>query len=108
MATDGALVERLREQLKGKRAIAETAMFGGVGFTLRGKLLCGVMGEELLVRVDKKDYDAYVRDGAHPMVMAGKSSKSFMLVPKSAVSRKPGMKKWVDRAIKFVGTLPAK
>jgi len=29
-------------------------------------------------------------------------------VDKAVVSRKPAMKKWIDRAVQFVGTLPAK
>ena len=42
------------------------------------------------------------------MVMAGQTGKSWILVNKSVVSRKPAMKKWIDRATEFVGSLPAK
>lgn len=109
MAIDEELREKVRAHLKGTRGIAEKAMVGGTGFTWRGNLLCGVMGNELLVRIDKEDYDSYIGDqGAHPMVMAGKSSRTYILVPKSSVSRKPEMKKWLDRAMKFVGSMPAK
>jgi TfoX/Sxy family transcriptional regulator of competence genes len=109
VAIDEELLEKLRAHLKGRRGIVEKAIVGGTGFTWRGNLLCGVMGNELLVRIDKTDYDAFIRDkGAHPMVMAGKSGKTYILIPKSIVSRKPEMRKWVDRAMKFVGSLPAK
>ena len=109
MATDEDLLEKLREHLKGMRGIEEKPMFGGVSFNWRGNLLCGVKGSDLLVRIAKDDYDRFIGDkGAKPMVMAGKSGKSWILVDKSGVSRKSAMKKWIDRAIEFVGSLPAK
>ncbi len=109
MAIDEELLEKLRAHLSGTRGFTEKPIVGGIGFTWRGNLVCGVMGNELLVRIDKNDYDAYIGDrGAHPMVMAGKSGKTYILIPKSIVSRRPEMKKWVDRAMKFVGSLPEK
>jgi TfoX/Sxy family transcriptional regulator of competence genes len=107
-AVDQDLRDRVREHLTGTRGIAEKAMFGGAGFTLDGKLLCGIMGESLLVRLPKEGYDKFIAEGAEPMVMAGKSSTSYLLVPKSMVSRKPSMKKWIDRAIRFVESLPTR
>ena len=109
MATDQDLMARVRGQLKGMRAIEEKPMFGGIAFMWRGNLLCGVKGDDLLVRIAKDDYDRFIGDeGAKPMVMAGKSGKSWILVDKPVAMRKPVMKKWIDRAIKFVGSLPAK
>jgi len=107
--TDEDLVERVRGHLKGMRGIKEKPMIGGISFMWRGNLLCGVMGNDLLVRIAKADYDRFIVDkGAKPMVMAGQTGKSWILVDKAAVSRKPSMKKWIDRAVQFVGTLPAK
>jgi TfoX/Sxy family transcriptional regulator of competence genes len=109
MPVDPQLRDKVREHLKRMPGIEEKAMFGGVGFTLRGKLLCGVMEDELLVRIAKTDFDKFIGDkGAKPMTMAGKTGKSWILIPKSVVSRKPVMKKWIDRAISFVGSLPNK
>ena len=107
--TDEDLVEWVREHLKGMRGIKEKPMIGGISFMWRGNLLCGVMGTDLLVRIAKADYDRFIVDkGAKPMVMAGQTGKSWILVDKAVVSRKPAMKKWIDRAVQFVGTLPAK
>jgi TfoX/Sxy family transcriptional regulator of competence genes len=89
--------------------IEEKPMVGGIGFMWRGNLLCGVMADALLVRIARDEYDRFLGDeGARPMVMAGKSSKRWILVNKSVVSRKPDMEKWLDRAVEFVGSLPAK
>ena len=84
-------------------------MVGGAGFKLRGNLLCGVMGEDLLVRVGRKDFDRFVAEpGARPMAMGGRSSRSWILVAGAVVGGDAELAKWVDRAIAFTTTLPAK
>ena len=84
-------------------------MVGGAGFKLRGNLLCGVMGEDLLVRVGRKDYDHFVAEpGARPMAMGARSSRSWILVAGAVVSGDAELAKWVDHAIAFAGTLPAR
>ena len=109
MPVDAELQARVREYLRGTDGIAETRMTGGAGFTLHGNLLCGVMGDELLVRIGKADFDRVISEGiAHPMTMAGRSSRSWLLVPKGAVAEPAGLARWIDRAQTFVATLPAK
>ena|ERR1700737_2046213 len=109
MAADEELQARVREHLSTMDGIEEKPIVGGTGFMWQGNLLCGVMADDLLVRIAKDDYDRFIGDeGARPMVMAGKSSKRWILVPKSIVSQDAAMKKWLDRAVGFVGSLPAK
>ncbi|SRR6266536_2485343 len=109
MPIDEALRERVRAQLSEVDDIVEKAIVGGIGFTLRGNLLCGVMGDDLLVRIARNDYDRYVAEaGARPMVMAGRSSRSFLLVEGAIVDSQPELARWMDRAMEFVDTLPAK
>jgi TfoX/Sxy family transcriptional regulator of competence genes len=109
MAVDEALWERLRAQLSEVDGIAERPMVGGSGFMLHGNLVCGVMGEDLLVRVGRKDFDRFVTEhGARPMAMGGRSSRSWILVAGAVVSDEAELARWVDRAIAFASTLPAK
>ena len=109
MTTDEALRTAIRNALATREGVAEKPMSGGVQFVWKGRMLCGVMGDDLMLRIDKRSYDAFIEeDGAHPMVMAGQSSKGWILVPKAAVASKPALRKWLDRAIAFVGTLPEK
>jgi TfoX/Sxy family transcriptional regulator of competence genes len=109
MAIDEELRQRVRSRLSGMSSIEEKPMIGGIGFMWRGNLLCGVMGDDLLVRVAENDYGTFIgEDGARPMVMAGRTAKSWILVHKSIVSREAVMQEWLDRATDFVGSLPAK
>jgi len=58
MACDETLVDRVRDQLSGIPGIAERRMFGGVCFTLNGNMLCGVVKNEIMVRVGDAAYPA--------------------------------------------------
>jgi TfoX/Sxy family transcriptional regulator of competence genes len=109
MAADEALVGRLRDRLAATDDVVEKPMVGGIGFLWRGNLLCGVMGDELLIRVDAREAaDFEGAGGAHPMVMGGRRAKSWLLVPASTVRSDAGLVTWLDRAFAFVATLPPK
>lgn len=109
MAVDEELREALRRHLSGMEGIEEKTMFGGAGFMWRGNLLCGVMGDDLLVRVSKEDGGSLVgEDAARPMVMGGRTSQGWILVPVPATGRDSLLRKWVDRSVTYVATLPAK
>ncbi|HEX2308845.1 MAG TPA: TfoX/Sxy family protein [Jatrophihabitantaceae bacterium] len=109
MAADDALLRRLRDRLAETDDIVEKPMVGGIGFLWRGNLLCGVMGDELLVRVDAQQAAELEGDGrAHPMVMGGRRAKSWLLVPARTVGSEPGLATWLDKAFAFVATLPPK
>jgi TfoX/Sxy family transcriptional regulator of competence genes len=51
MAFDEGLAHRLRELFEDERSITEKKMFGGVCFLHRGNMACGIVGEELMLRV---------------------------------------------------------
>ena len=51
MAYDEGLAERVRTFLEERTDVVEKKMFGGLSFMLRGNMFCGVLQEELLVRV---------------------------------------------------------
>jgi hypothetical protein len=89
--------------------IVEKPMVGGVGFMLRGNLLCGVMGPDLLVRLSREGFDRHLgEDGAGPMVMGGRASRSWMLVPGVSVAGEADLTRWIGRAAEFVSSMPAK
>lgn len=109
MAVDEDLRERVRSYLRGLDDVAEKGIVGGVGFTLRGNLACGVMGRDLLVRVGKREFEHCVSaPGARPMAMGGRSSRSWILVDGAVVGSPEDLAEWLDRAVEVVGTLPAR
>ena len=67
MAYDERLAERVRQTLARHADITEKKMFGGLAFLSRGRMCCGVIGTDLVVRVMAGDHGVQqsgVQDGA--------------------------------------------
>lgn len=105
MAYDEALAERVRTVLE-DREVREQKMFGGLAFMLAGHMCCGVLGDELLVRVGRDEYAAALaRPGAHEMDFTGRPMRGFVVVAPEALKGR-ALRTWVQRGTAFVDTLP--
>jgi hypothetical protein len=73
MAYDEKLAGRVRSVLKGRRGVSEKKMFGGLCFLVRGNMACGIVDDELMVRVGPDAYeDALARTHCHEMDFTGR------------------------------------
>jgi hypothetical protein len=73
VAYNEALAHRVREALAGRNGVTEKRMFGGLTFMLADKMCCGVVKDELMVRVGPEGYEAALKEpGAHPMDFTGR------------------------------------
>ncbi len=109
MAYDETLAARIREELDQQTNIDEKKMFGGLGFLLNGNMLVGVWKDNLIVRVGA---DAYAGALAEPSVVefdiTGRTMKGWAMVEPEGVDEDADLKKWIQRAMTFVETLPGK
>ena len=73
MAYNESLANRIRQTFGIRNDITERKMFGGLAFLYRGRMCCGIVGRDLMVRVPDDEFDAVVR-GRHvrPMDFTGK------------------------------------
>lgn len=109
MPTNEALLEAVRGYVAPLGDIVEKRIIKGIGFMWRGNLLCGVSGDQLLVRVDEKNYERWIAaTGAEPMIMGSREAKGWIYLDQAVVGTQAGLSKWVDRAIEYSITLPAK
>ena len=109
MAFDEALAERIRGALARKKGIEEKKMFGGIGFLLNGNMLVGVWKDTLIVRLDPEGYDdALLEPHVGEFNITGRAMKGWVLVAPEGVEDAGQVKAWIQRAVKFVGKLPAK
>jgi TfoX/Sxy family transcriptional regulator of competence genes len=109
MAFSETLAKRIRQALARKKHVEERKMFGGVGFLLNGNLLVGVWKESLIVRLGPDEGDEALKE-AHvsEFNITGRSMKGWVLIGPEGAQSDDQLKGWVQRAVKFVGTLPAK
>jgi TfoX/Sxy family transcriptional regulator of competence genes len=106
MAYDEGLATRLRDLLP---ALTEKRMFGGLAFLLNGNMTVGVLGEALIVRLDADEAaDALTEPGVRPFDFTGRPMKGWLMVAPERYAEDDDLMRWVDRAIDFVGALPAK
>ena len=109
MAFSAALAERIRQALARKRGVEEKKMFGGIGFLLNGNMLVGVWKDSLIVRLGPDEGEEALRElHVREFNITGRSMKGWVLVAPEGVDADEQLKGWIERAVKFVGKLPAK
>jgi TfoX/Sxy family transcriptional regulator of competence genes len=109
VAYDEALAGRIRAALEGNEGVTERKMFGGIAFMLDGNMCCGVVKDELMVRLSAEASErALAEPGARPMDFTGRRMRGFLFVGPVALASDDDLRGWVGRAVDFVGTLPPK
>ena len=84
-------------------------MFGGIGFLLNGNLLVGVWKDSLIVRLGPEGGDdALLEPHVSEFNITGRAMKGWELVEPGGIEGDDQLKGWIQRAVKFVGALPAK
>jgi TfoX/Sxy family transcriptional regulator of competence genes len=58
MAYSEELAERIREVIDARPGVVERKMFGGIAWMVNGNMACGIIGEDLMVRLDRDEADA--------------------------------------------------
>lgn len=100
MAYDEGLAERVRNVLDAERGLTEKKMFGGLAFLIDGKMCCGIVKDELLVRVSSEHYaKAVKKPHARVMDFTGRVMKGFVMVAPEGVDRESDLEGWVVPAV---------
>lgn len=109
MAYDEDLAERMREVLSGQPGLTERKMFGGLAFMVNGHMACGIVGDELMVRVGAQGYqEALTLPHASEMTFTGKSMRSMVYVSREGFASEDDLSAWLARGTAFATALPPK
>lgn len=107
MAYSKTLAEKVRDLLGKSDGLTEKQMFGGLAFMLNGNMACGVVGEELMVRVGPERYDDALSERyTRPMDYTGRPLKGMVYVEEDAIAE--DLDGWVSKGAEFASTLPPK
>ena len=84
-------------------------MFGGLAFLVGGHMACGIVGDELMLRLGVEGADAAL-DEPHvrPMDFTGKPLSTMVFVEPTGLQSDQPLAAWIERALNFVRTLPPK
>jgi TfoX/Sxy family transcriptional regulator of competence genes len=84
-------------------------MFGGIAYMFKNYMCVGVINDLLMVRVGPEQYeDTLSADYVRPMDFTGRPMKGYVYVEPAGFKTDKNLRKWVDKGIKFVETLPPK
>ena len=109
MAFNEALVERIRGLVADRDDVSERKMFGGLSFMLAGNMCCGVIGDELMVRVEPGETEALLGEPhARRFDMTGRPMNGWLVVGGAGVTDDAALARWVGRGVAFAASLPAK
>lgn len=109
MAYDEGLAQRLREAFVEQPGVVEKKMFGGLAFMVQGHMCCGVLADELMVRVGPDHYEvALTRPHAREMDFTGRPMRGMVMVAGDGFETERDLAAWVERGLKFVLSLPPK
>jgi TfoX/Sxy family transcriptional regulator of competence genes len=110
VAYDETLGDRVRGVLGDRADLDERRMFGGLAFLLAGNMCCGVLGDDLLVRLPPAQAEELLESepGARPFDATGRPMRGWLFVSQEAVAEDPDLERWVGRAEEFASSLPPK
>jgi TfoX/Sxy family transcriptional regulator of competence genes len=109
MALDEHLADRVRAALDDVPDVRERRMFGGLAFLFAGHMTCGIVGDELMLRLGEAGADAAV-DERHvrPMDFTGTPMRTMVFVEPPGIASERELDDWIERALTYVRTLPPK
>ncbi|MCI0330070.1 MAG: TfoX/Sxy family protein [candidate division Zixibacteria bacterium] len=107
MAYDEKLAGRVRNLLAGRKGFDEKKMFGGLCFMLQGKMICGVLKDDLVLRVGAENHKkALARPHVRPMDFTGHPLKGFVFVGPAGCRTEKSLSSWITGAVEYASTLP--
>ena len=106
---DEFLVARIRPLMNRRKGYSEQRMFGGVAFMINGNMCVGPWEGSLIVRLPKEEHDATQSEShVQPMDITGKVMQGWARIEPDGIAADDDLKVWIDRAVRFVRTLPSK
>lgn len=109
MPFDETLAARIRDALARRKNIEEKKMFGCICFFLNGNALAGVWKDRLIARLGPDEGEAALREQhSRAFDITGRPMRNWVAVEPGGVEDDEQLKDWIERATKFVKTLPKK
>ena len=109
MAFDARLADRVSAVLAAAPDLREQQMFGGIAFLVGGHMVCGVVGDALMLRLGADAADVALGEPhVRPMDFTGRPMSTMVFVEPDGIESNAALADWIERAMTYVQTLPAK
>jgi TfoX/Sxy family transcriptional regulator of competence genes len=102
MPFDEHLAARVRAVLSDRADVVEKRMFGGLAFMVDGRMCCGIVKDDLMLKVGpQKHQELLAKPHARPMDFTGRPSKGMLYVSSAGVRTEAALRSWVGKALEF-------
>lgn len=109
MAYDETLAVRIRTALAATAGVTERKMFGGLCFLIDGRMCCGILQDEMIVRVAKGEQATLLQQpDVRVMDFTGRPMKGFVTVRRSGLRTPTALKRWIARGAAVAAASPVK
>lgn len=109
MAHSERVASRVREILAEAEDVEERKMFGGLVFMLNGHMCCGVIRDDLMLRLGSDRAEQALREPhVLPMDFTGRPLKGYVYVAPPGLRTEARLRQWLRLARDYVATLPPK
>lgn len=101
------LATRVRDSLRDQPCLTERKMFGGIAFMLHGRMCCGVIHDDLVLRLGAEGADeALGQPFTRLMDFTGRPMTGYVYVAPGGTATAAALHAWVRRAVLFADSLP--
>ena len=108
MAYNEELADRVRVVLADRTDVEEKKMFGGLTFMVAGQMCCGVLKDDLVVRIEPGEFDTLVgQPRVRPFDFSGRPMQGMVYVENGALADPKVLQTWVQRGTDYVTAHPA-
>src|SRR4051812_9261753 len=110
MAYDTHAADGIRFLLADRSGVVERKMMGGLVFMVNGHMCVTASGRGgIMVRVGAEAQARALKEPhVKPLTMAGRSMTGFVRVMPEGYRTAAALRKWVERGLDYVATLPSK
>ena len=107
MVYNEAFAGRVRAALAGQPNVDEKEMFGGLTFMVSGQMCCGVLKDDLIVKIDPDWFDqAMHQPGVRPFDFTGRPMTGMVYVASGELGGDAALQAWVQRGVEYVTAHP--
>jgi TfoX/Sxy family transcriptional regulator of competence genes len=103
MAFDEKLGARIRSALASRTDVVEKRMFGGLAFMVNGRMCCGIVKDDLMLRVGpSRLQEMLAKPHARVMDFTGRPSNGMIYVSPEGLRTDAALRSWIAVALEFV------
>jgi len=107
VAYNEELAGRVRAALADRTDVEEKKMFGGLTFMVAGQMCCGVLKNDLIVRIEPAEFDKLVgQRHVRPFDFTGRPMQGMVYVEDSGLADPEVLQTWVQRGTDYVAAHP--